>query len=341
MQGFINLTTQAKLFWSFGLMLTLLAAVIVTGYSGVTAIQEAQKNLYEQDFAVAVALKALRSNQNGSRAALLTMIATSSPSDRDAAQQDIKEREQESDELMQRIVELGKRDPIISSRIEEFRSIRIAFRDMREKQIVPLINQGKMEAAKKLIFGTQEERNQKMRTIADELVKQEDHKAAVAVTASAQRAKETLFVFVIAGAIALLLGVAMTLFLTRVIAGPLREIAGIAERVASGDLTVNVPTDSRADEVGALARAFRAMIDNLRRTTREINEGVGVLASSSSEILATTTQVAAGAAETATAVSETTATIEEVKQTAQVASQKAKYVSESAQKVAQVSLTGR
>ena len=341
MQGFINLTTQAKLFWSFGLMVALLAVVIVMGYSGVTAIQEAQKNLYEQDFAVAVALKELRSNQNGSRAALLTMIATEKPSDRDAAQQDIKGREQESNELMQRIVEIGKRDPIISSRIEEFRSTRIAFRDMREKQIVPLINRGKMEEAKKLIFGTQAERNEKMRAIADELVKQADDKAAVTVTASAQRAKETLFIFVIAGAIALLLGVAMTLLLTRIIASPLREIAGVAERVASGDLTVNVPADSRADEVGALARAFRAMIENLRRTTREIHEGVGVLASSSSEILATTTQVAAGAAETATAVSETTATVEEVKQTAQVASQKAKYVSESAQKVSQVSQTGR
>lgn len=341
MKGFINLATQAKLFWSFGLMVALLAVVIVMGHSGVTTIQEAQKNLYEQDFAIAVTLKELRANQNGVRAALLTMVATEKPSDRAAAQQDIKEREQESDELMQRIVDLGKGDPEISSRIEKFRSIRIAFRDLRDKEIVPLIHQGKMEEAKQLIFGAQAERNEKMRTIANELVKQADDKAAAAVTASAQRARNTMLVFVSVGAIALLLGVAMTLFLTRIIAGPLREIAVIAERVASGDLTVNVPTDNRADEVGTLARAFRAMIENLRQTTREINEGVGVLASSSSEILATTTQVAAGAAETATAVSETTATVEEVKQTAQLASQKAKYVSDSAHKVAQVSQTGR
>ncbi|MBX9811301.1 MAG: hypothetical protein K2Y16_06790 [Burkholderiales bacterium] len=45
-----------------------------------------------------------------------------------------------------------------------------------------------------------------------------------------------------------------------------------------------------------------AMIENLRRAMREVREDVGVLASSSSEILATTTQVASGAAETATAV---------------------------------------
>ena len=341
MKWFINLATRAKLFWSFGSMVALLAVVIVTGYSGVTAIQEAQKTLYEQDFAVAVALKDLRSNQNGIRAALLTMMAASGPSDRDAARQDIKGRVQESDGLMQRLMDLAKRDPMISSRMEEYRSVRTAYRDTRDKQIVPLIYRGKMEEAKKLVFGVQAERNEKLRTLADTLSKQADDKAAAAVTASAQRVNETLRVFVIAGAIALLLGVAMTLYLGRVVATPLREIAGVAERVAAGDLTVNVPADNRADEVGVLMQTFRRMVESLREMNREMKEGVNVLASSASEILAATTQVASGAAETATAVSETTTTVEEVKQTAQVSSHKAKQVSDSAQKASQVSHGGR
>ncbi|WP_119300704.1 HAMP domain-containing methyl-accepting chemotaxis protein [Dongia deserti] len=78
-----------------------------------------------------------------------------------------------------------------------------------------------------------------------------------------------------------------------------------------------------------------------RDITRRLKESVGQLATSATEILATTSQVASGAAETATAVSQTTATVEEVKQTAQLSSQKARYVSDSAQKVAQVSQTGR
>jgi len=129
--------------------------------------------------------------------------------------------------------------------------------------------------------------------------------------------------------------------LTRIIVGPLRVISGVAERVASGDLTVNVQENDRADEVGILGRTFHGMVENLRRLTREINEGVGVLTSTSAEIMATTTQVAAGAAETAASVSETTATVEEVKQTAQLASQKARSVSDSAQKAAQISQNGR
>ncbi len=129
--------------------------------------------------------------------------------------------------------------------------------------------------------------------------------------------------------------------LTRSIAKPIGAITGVAERVAAGDLTVRVESDDRSDEVGALQRALRIMIENLRDMNLELRQGAGVLASSSAEILATVSQVAAGAAETATAVSETSTTAEEVKQTAHLSNQKAKNVQESAQKVAAVSETGR
>jgi methyl-accepting chemotaxis protein len=59
------------------------------------------------------------------------------------------------------------------------------------------------------------------------------------------------------------------------------------------------------------------MVENLRDVTREIRDGVTVLASAAGEILTATTQVGVTAAETATAVSQTT-TVEEVKQTAKL-----------------------
>jgi methyl-accepting chemotaxis protein len=66
-----------------------------------------------------------------------------------------------------------------------------------------------------------------------------------------------------------------------------------------------------------------------------------VIASTSSEILASTTQIAAGSAETAAAISETTTTVEEVRQAAQLSSQKAKNLSDNAQRIAQVSQSGQ
>jgi len=117
-----------------------------------------------------------------------------------------------------------------------------------------------------------------------------------------------------------------------------REMAGMAGKIAAGDLHVQVNPQSSQDLLG---NAFASMVTNLRSLTSEISEAVNVLGSASSEIVASTSQLAASATETATAVTETTTTVEEVKQTAQVSSQKAKSVSESAQKSAQISQAGR
>ena len=118
----------------------------------------------------------------------------------------------------------------------------------------------------------------------------------------------------------------------------LQEKAESAKQIASGNLTIRVDSLSDGDVLG---KAFADMVVNLRRMMRELQEGIGTLGTSASEILATTTQIASGATETAAGVSETTTTVEEVKQTAQIASQKAKSVLEGAQRSVQISQAGR
>jgi methyl-accepting chemotaxis protein len=166
----------------------------------------------------------------------------------------------------------------------------------------------------------------------------------------------------------------------RNISGPLNEITKIAVRMGEGDLDVELPVVERKDEIGILLQNFSSMIEalkrmandaqkiaagditgsivpqsekdilgnaflqmlnNLRRIMIDIMEGVNMIGSSVSEILAATTQVATGSAETAAAISETTTTVEEVRQAAQLSSQKAKSLSDSAQQVVQVSQSGQ
>jgi methyl-accepting chemotaxis protein len=168
--------------------------------------------------------------------------------------------------------------------------------------------------------------------------------------------------------------------ITRNISGPLNQISGVAEKISQGDLSVDVADDGRGDEVGRLSRtfsrmtrtlremaataeqiaasdlrakvtpqsekdvlgnAFAAMVDNLRRATGELAEGVNVLAASAGEILASTSQVASSAIETGTAIAQTSTTVEEVKQTAQLSSQKARQVADSAQKATQIGHAGK
>jgi methyl-accepting chemotaxis protein len=82
------------------------------------------------------------------------------------------------------------------------------------------------------------------------------------------------------------------------------------------------------------------MVEKLRSQIHQIIEGVNVLTSAGSEIMASVSQLTSGSAETATSVSETTTTVEEVKQTAEMTHQKAKQVSDLGQKNAEISRAG-
>jgi methyl-accepting chemotaxis protein len=341
MRWFLDLSTRAKLFAGFGLVVILLVVVVAAAHNGITAIQTSQKNLYEQELIDALNIKDVRSNQNAQRANIATMMLFTGKADLEELQNDTRKRSREVDETIRRLLERNKDNPGHQAMLQEFSSLRQAYRETRDNQVVPLIHEGKIDEAKKLIVGVQAERNARMRTIADKLVDEIEHTARAALVQSEQTARESERIFAILGVIAILLASAMTMFLNRIIANPLRDMAGVAERVAAGDLTVRLSADGRADETGVLMQAFSRMVESLRKVTREIGEGVNVLASSAAEITAATAQVASGSAETATAVSETTTTVEEVKQTAQVATQKAKYVSEAAQKTVQVSQGGR
>ncbi len=139
----------------------------------------------------------------------------------------------------------------------------------------------------------------------------------------------------------LLLNLIIGFSVTRNIALPLKDLAAASERIAIGDLRMNVSANGRSDEVGALARSFDRMTESLREQTRQLTEGASVLVASATEIVVTSTQLAASATESAAAVAETATTVREVRQTVEMASQKANAVSDSAQKAAQFSQSGR
>ncbi|MBL6986791.1 MAG: methyl-accepting chemotaxis protein [Methylobacter sp.] len=254
---------------------------------------------------------------------------------------DIKKRSMEIDKLLQRLAVRQRDKPAFLDKLKELKTLNEVYVKTRDSQQIPQIFAAKIEEATALAVGVQLERYSKIRIIADQLGDAAEQHALDAVTGAQQKAYESLRIFVIIGIMALSLAVAISLLLARILAGPLKEFSEAASRIAAGDLSVDIPDYERMDEVGKLAQSFRNMVENLRKLTLDIRDGMNILASSSAEIMATTTQVAAGSAETATAVSETTATVEEVKQTVQLSNQKAKRVSDSAQQVANISQTGR
>jgi len=139
---------------------------------------------------------------------------------------------------------------------------------------------------------------------------------------------------IIVTVIAFLIAIVLALALTRSITRPINEAVSIANKVASGDLTVNVQSE-RGDEFGQLLAAFGTMITNLRELIREIETGASSIASSSEELSTVTNQTSQGVAEqqaqtdqVATAMNEMVATVNDVAKSAEAAFESANHASE-------------
>ena len=187
----------------------------------------------------------------------------------------------------------------------------------------------------------------------DELVRYNEEYNALRYKQAEEAQHEARWTMFALGAIALGLAAGIGVFLTLGIVRPLRRMAEIAAKVGRGELDDRIGVVS-GDEIGDLAASFDLMIDNLAlagealarkqqemgAVRSEISEGVNVLASSSSQMLAMVGMLSTSSAETATAISETTTTMEEVKQTSRQVSQRAGVVSETAQNTARASEAG-
>lgn len=115
-----------------------------------------------------------------------------------------------------------------------------------------------------------------------------------------------LWTTVIAILIAMLAG---TLFAYGV-ARKVRELAGIADQVAKGDLTASVQARG-ADELGLLARTFNNMIENMRQVIKEVFNTASTVNGASQELTASAHQAAATTDEIIDAINETIRVVEE------------------------------
>ncbi|CAG1064813.1 Methyl-accepting chemotaxis protein I [uncultured bacterium] len=340
MSWFHDFSTRAKLFMGFGLVIVLLTIVIVAAISNIASMEKTRDEIFNDEFTNSVGIFTLKSKMDGSRVALLTMSGVESRGEKDAQHAEIKESNAEIASVFKTLYDRNRHNPEITRLLEELERNFTEYKEARDRQLIPLIYSGKKEQAMAMAMGAQYERYGRMATIISKIENIMRENGIGHIKESSQASGRYITLYIVLGTAAVLVSLLVAVILNRLIARPLKEISDAAGRVASGDLTVDIRSLGRKDEVGVLSDTFGAMVARLKRQTVELTEAISVLASSSNEIAATTAELASGTEQTAVAVSETTTTVEEVKQTANVSSQKAKHVSEIALSAAQVSQNG-
>jgi len=113
--------------------------------------------------------------------------------------------------------------------------------------------------------------------------------------------------------------------------GSLQQIAGVAEEVAAGNLTVEVAPKSERDVLG---NAFKKMLGDLRHTVGEVVTAANNVSSGSQSLSAASEQLSQGASEQASSIEEVSSSMEEMNASVTQNADNAKQTAAIAQKAA-------
>jgi len=160
-------------------------------------------------------------------------------------------------------------------------------------RFVQLVDQGKKEDAVRLIFGegrkainAWQEGLEKLMALQE---KQANEQSAAAIHAS-ERADWLLLAL---GAVALVVGVWLSLAISRSIARPAEDMCrAIEQGIAKGDLRVDLPIHHE-DELGRVGLAFNAFLGQLRLIWKDLEDASARTASGSMELSAGAEQMSA------------------------------------------------
>ncbi len=221
---------------------------------------------------------------------------------------------QETNEL-QKLIESELDSPEereLFNRIGELRKAYLAARDAVSKAK----KAGDVDGASK-IFTEQFEPTSKryLEGVVELATRQRAQLDASALRVEALRSR-TVAMLVGATAMALVIGIVLSVLLTRSITGPLRTAEQAARQIADMDLRGEAQAHYGTDEAGQLLRALDAMREALRQALQQVRGVVDNISTASSEIAsgnadlsARTEQAASNLEETASAMEELTSTV--------------------------------
>jgi hypothetical protein len=186
MRWFLDLSTRAKLFLAVGIMILSLGLVEWVSYRGLRTMQASEEELYEKQFQNVRDVRTVRARENAIRADLYEILADKNPSHQQALYKEINDNNQDSSDAVANLLSRNQDISPFSARLREFDTIRTQYHEVRDSQVLPLIQQGKTEPALQLMVGDQRERNSKLKALADELAADAETEAEAAITQSRQ-----------------------------------------------------------------------------------------------------------------------------------------------------------
>ncbi|MCD5970658.1 methyl-accepting chemotaxis protein [Pseudomonas sp. CDFA 550] len=335
MSQFLNLKLKSKLLSAFGLCALITVGVAALGYSGISTIygmlqDTVSNNLVSIQKTDSVKANVIATHRDMFRAINLG-LRKATPEDINAVVLSFRDNQAEAEQQFKiyRATPLEADERTAGNDFERDWPAYVA----AAENIFSLLKSGDVDQAAKLADTVATPAYRK--TIGEvKIMIESNARQALDVARSGEDTNhQVTWALIIGGLIAAVAAITLGLVVTRMITRPLYQSVESATRIAQGDLTKEITSNSE-DETGQLLKALSNMQKDLKGTVQQIADASDQLASAAEELTAVTEDSTRGLVrqndeiqQAATAVNEMTAAVEEVARnavsTSQVSSQTA------------------
>ncbi len=214
---------------------------------------------------------------------------------------------------------------------ERYQTLLVQLKEYQEKALA-VIDLGTADMITATLFmGTADEKFQAVKKNFDALEELESRLSKEQYDFSLTSFGGVLTVLASVLVIAVLVSLAASLFMSRIITAPLTEAVHIAGRIYGGDMTVNVEIES-GDEVGRLLAAMKNMVEKLRGVVAEVITASANVTLGSRQLSSGAEQMSQGATEQAASAEEASASVEQMSATIKQNADNAQQTEKIAQK---------
>jgi methyl-accepting chemotaxis protein len=309
MKWFLNLKIGAKLVTAF-ISVALLAGVVgIVGITNIKQIDAQYTDLFVNYGVASGVIGELGITYHDMRSVTRDILLDRGSTDRGKYVQKIKDSDKKIDELLVKVekamqTEEGRKifatlkDNLAKYKLGRDKAIELALANQEEQAVLVFRNEAgpptaEIIAAIDRLFDLK----------ASGGTKRSEENSAATIT--------TVYTMIAVILVAMAAAAGLGMFISRIIGRPVDKLVEAANKIADGDLNVNIKVETK-DEIGALAAAFGRMADNVNEVMANIASSAEQVASGARQMSESSLALSQGATEQASSIEELTASIEEI-----------------------------
>jgi methyl-accepting chemotaxis protein len=331
-----DMSLSKKLIGGFAAVVILLAIVGFVGYNGVSSVNAELSSILNNDLV-------MKENVANMQTAILTSsdalnsYGLGQAGAKEAHQQALKDFEQAQTSLQ--AMDLDPKEKEMMAGIEK---LQLQTEDSATK-FIEAVDAAKLQKNADVVTSMDklDQDNQKLQTAMQDFEDLQVASMKVSEQQAADIAHNALLMIISISIIAAIIGFGIGFYISRAITKPVDRMLSASNKVAAGDLTVEVRSDSK-DEIGQLGNAIQLMTTSLKgvlgkvqQSAMSVSSTAQELSASSEEMKASTDQISSTTQDIATGVGQQATKMAEVSRAMKEMADSVQQVATNSQKAAE------